>query len=58
MEKLLMKLLKQIIQQTTPELRTKMVKAVEDLEKEAEKNGDPWDEILVLLLKVIMDLHE
>ncbi len=58
MEKLLVKLLKQIIQQTSPELRTKMVSAVDDLEEVAEKTASPWDDILVMLLKVLMGMNE
>ncbi len=55
MDKWLAVLLKQIITQISPQLRTTIVDFVAKLEADAKKTVDnPWDDVLVGLIKLVL----
>lgn len=54
MDKWLVTLLKQIITQLSPQIRGSIEKFVKDLEAEVKKTPNPWDDILVGLLKLVL----
>lgn len=54
MDKWLAILLKQIVTQVSPQLRAAMEEFVDKLEADAKETVNPWDDILVGLIKLVL----
>ncbi len=54
MEKILYKILAAILKAISPQIRAIVVEFIKRLEVEAPKTPNPWDDLLVLVLKVLL----
>ncbi len=54
MNKWLAALLEQILKQISPELRKALIEFVNRLEADAKKTANPWDDIFVGLIKLVL----
>lgn len=54
MEKILFKILAAVLKAISPQIRALIVAFVKNLEVEAPKTPNPWDDLLVLVLKVLL----
>ena len=54
MNKWLAALLEQILKQISPELRNALVVLIKELEKDAKATKNPWDDILVGIVKFLL----
>jgi len=54
MNKWLLGLIQLVVKVVSPEIRTGANKLLDDLEAQAKKTPNPWDDMLVGLLKTIM----
>ena len=57
MEKILAKIAEKIVSQMSDGLRNEIKAAVVKLEAVAAETGNPWDDILVLILKVVVGVE-
>ncbi len=57
MEKLIAKLVETVIKKSSAEFRNKVKDFVGELEVTAKKTKSPWDDIFVMLLKVLLDIE-
>ena len=48
------KLLRQIVTQMSPAIRTALVEFVNKLDEAAQKTDNPWDDVAVGLLKLVL----
>jgi len=48
------KLLQQIVTQISPQIRTALVEFVGKLDEQAQKTPNPWDDVIVGLLKLVL----
>ncbi|MBA7715939.1 hypothetical protein ES703_124998 [subsurface metagenome] len=55
-ERLLITILKQIIKSATPDLSKDLVSFLDDLEKKAKATANPFDDLLVMIVRGILDL--
>ena len=56
MEKIISKIIEKLLEQMSDELRQSLVQMVRNLEVVAKKTENPWDDILVLIIKVAMGI--
>ena len=56
MEKIIAKVIEKMITQLSPQLRITVEEAVRRLEETSKQTKNPWDDILVMILKVAMGL--
>jgi hypothetical protein len=54
MDKWLAVLLKQIVTQVSPQIRAAMEEFIAKLDKDAKATANPWDDILVGLIKLVL----
>jgi len=54
MEKIIAKIIEQIVKQMSDNLRKELMAAIQKLETVAKQTQNPWDDILVLILKVVI----
>lgn len=54
MDALLVRIILLLITTMSPELRAALVKFFTELEADAKKTGNPWDDILVAILKTLL----
>lgn len=57
MEKIVAKIIEHILENMSPELRGAIVDAVRLLETKAKVTKNPWDDILVMILKVALGIN-
>lgn len=53
MEKILFKILAAVLKAISPQIRALLVTFLKNLEVEAPKTPNPWDDLLLLLLQVL-----
>jgi len=58
MEKILFKILAAVLKAISPQVRALIVVFIENLEVEAPKTPNPWDDLLVLVLKVLLAVED
>lgn len=56
MEKIISRILEEIIKNMSPEIRKEIIEAVMKLDAKAKATVNPWDNLLVFLLKIILDI--
>lgn len=56
MEKVVAKILEKVLSQLSDQFRAQLVLMVKNLEKAAATTENPWDDILVILLKVAVGI--
>lgn len=54
----MVQLIKLFLETITPSLRTLIIDFVKSLSTEASKTPNPWDDILVSILKTILDIKD
>ena len=54
MEKILFKIFAAVLKAISPQIRALVVAFIKNLEIEAPKTPNPWDDLLVLILKVLL----
>ena len=54
MEKIFAKIIQKIMEQMSDSLRKEILAVVQKLENVAKQTQNPWDDILVLILKVVI----
>lgn len=57
MDKIIAKVLEKIIQNMSDQLRAEIIQFVKRLDEIAKKSANPWDDILVMLLKVALGIE-
>jgi len=58
MEKILFKILAAVLKAISPQVRAVLVEFIKRLEVEAPKTPNPWDDLLVLVLKVLLAVED
>jgi len=56
MNEILFRLIGLIVQVISPELRAELLKFVAQLEAQAKKTTNDWDDILVVVLKAVLNI--
>jgi NADPH-dependent curcumin reductase CurA len=56
MEKLILKIVEAALRQMSPEFRSQICGLVSNLEAQAKATKNPWDDILVSILKIALDI--
>lgn len=54
MDKILAKIIESILNQMSDQLRTELVNVIKRLEALAAQTKNPWDDLLVLILKIAL----
>ena len=54
MNEWILRLIALVVTVMSPELRQRLVELLTDLEKQAAKTSNPWDDVLVGLLKTLL----
>jgi len=54
MEKYLLSLIRLLLTVLSPEIRNSIVKLLNDLEKQADKTSNKWDDLIVVMLKHLL----
>ena len=57
MNELLLRILLLVVLQMSPALRTALIKVLSELEKQAKESQNPWDDILIAILKTLLITH-
>ena len=57
MEKLIAKIVEKILEQMSDNMREELIVLIKRLDTVAEESENPWDDILVLVLKVIVGVE-
>ena len=57
MEKVMAKILERILAQMSDQFRAQLITMIKNLEKAAEQTENPWDDILVLVLKCAVGIE-
>ena len=57
MEKLLVRIIETALGQMSPQLRATIIELVKNLEATAEATKNPWDDILVMILKIALNIN-
>jgi len=57
MEKIIAKVIEKVISQMSDNFRKQIIESIKDLEVAAEATQNPWDDILVLILKVAVGIE-
>ncbi len=58
MENIIAKIIEKVIKNMSPEFRKSLVEYTKLLEKSAATTDNPWDDILVLVLKLAIGINE
>jgi len=56
MERIMSKLVEEMIRKMSPQMRSTLVEYVDGLEDMAETTKNPWDDILVIVLKAVLGI--
>lgn len=56
MEKIISRILEEILKNMSPELRKEIIEAVRKLDEKAKATVNPWDNLVVLVLKILLDI--
>jgi hypothetical protein len=56
MEKLLAKIIEEMFKRLSPEMRKLLTDKLTELEKMAHTTVNPWDDILVMILKTVLGM--
>lgn len=54
MEKIIIKIIKEIIDNISPQIRVKIIEFLDKLEADAKVTPNPWDDLAVKVAKVII----
>jgi len=57
MQKILARIVEELLKRMSPEIREELEQAVLKLEIKAKATVNPWDDLLVFLLKIVLEME-
>jgi len=57
MEKIAAKILAEVLKRLSPELKAFIAEKIQEFEVKAKASENPWDDLFVMVLKIIFDIE-